>query len=94
MTKGDKMNKWDFWNVNLETLEVDGTDKELVGGQKVRITRIMTITYELDIQEVLDNGDDESISVKDLKESEEGLSYEDIPDPDIEEDLIVTVEIL
>lgn len=88
------MSKHDVWYITFESREADLPDKELTGGQKVRITRMMTYTYELDIQDVLDNTGDETISVKDLREGEQEMPYEDSPDPTIDDDIVVSVEIL
>lgn len=88
------MSKHDVWYITFESREANLPDKELKSGDKVRITRMMTYSYELDISDVLDMVGEEAISVKDLKEGEQDLSYEDSPDPTIDDDIVVSVEIL
>lgn len=68
-------------------------------GQKVRITRMTTITYMVDIADYLENSGDEDVSVATLIEDQEHeMTISDIMDEmdsySIEDETVVKVEIL
>lgn len=89
----------DIYDITVKPSESVETDKVLVTGQKVRITRMATYTYEVEIRDYLDYTDNTDISVKDLiseEEGEDGIRHNPgiLRVSTIEDDVVISVEII
>jgi hypothetical protein len=89
----------DIWDIKVEGPNTGELAKMVQTGQKVKVTRMATITYTLDISDFLDESDDTVITVEDLIEGEtDVMAIWDIEsnydDADIVEDRVISVELV
>jgi len=88
----------DIWDIEYKEGNKANLDVMLKAGQTVTITRIVTIAYEVDIAEILDGTDKESISVKNLildecRNNDISVSSGYTDTMDIADDTVISVEI-
>lgn len=89
--------------MDIYDFQIDGPkpgilDKVVQAGQKVEITRMVTIRYTVDVSDFLDESGESDISLEDLIENEtDNVGAFDIEsnygDTDIVDDQVISVEI-
>ena len=93
------MAKQDVMDYYLGTTNSDVTGQRVQSGQRVQITRLVTIVYTVNISDVLEGLDETDISIKTLIQGEEydndiSVELEYNGETDIVDTNVIQVEIL
>jgi hypothetical protein len=91
--------KMDIWDMQVNPRKSDILRETVQAGQKVRIIRMVTISYEINVSDVLDGLDETDISVEALLTDEfDNVGVWDISDnyeeAEIGDDVAILVEII
>ncbi len=60
----------DIYDISVGLAKLDILSQIVRSGQKVRITRILTIEYEVDVRDILEDMDETEVSLESLIEDE------------------------
>jgi hypothetical protein len=83
----------EIFDIQAIALNPDLSGTMLKKGQKVRVTRMVTYEYDVDISDWLDMSDDSEVSVETFISTETEETYE-LDTSDIEDDVIIAVKTL